>query len=248
MGGIAISKVNAHLRRLFLMSALAFMALLVQPYSAFASHESTYDVELTSCYGETQFDTAVAQSKAAFDSSKWAIVVGEEGWSDALAASGLAGALKCPILYSCIDELPAATTSELERLGVSDVLVLGGTAVVGSDVEAELASSFSVTRLAGVDGYETQMKIFDFGVESNLWSKDLLFVASGRSYYDALSVAPIAYAHRAPIFLVDDSLDFSQNQKEKLLEAAKLGYGKKIIVAGGVKVISEKAEGFMQFV
>lgn len=248
MPNASVSKFGAWFACAVLALAVSVATLLALPASAFASHEKTYSVELTSCYGETQIDTAVAQSKAAFDSSECAIIVGSKGWSDALAASGLAGALKCPILYSYVDELPDATLAELERLDVSEVLILGGAAVVSADVEADLGSSFAVTRLAGYDNYETQMKIFEYGKANNLWSKDLLFVTSGRSFYDALSVAPVAYAHKAPIFLVDSSLDFSQNQKRMLLEAAELGYGKTSIVVGGVKAVSEKAEGYMLFV
>lgn len=242
---------SAFASRLLASSAvlvLLAVALFLTPGEAFADYENTYDVQLSSCYGQTQIDTAVAQSKAAFDKSDWAIVVGDVGWSDALAASGLAGSLECPILYSYAEELPGQTKAELERLGVDKVLLLGGSAVVGPDVEAELSENYEVERLFGEDGYETQLAIFDYGRANNLWSKESLFITSGRTYYDALSVAPIAYAHKAPIFLVDDSLDFSQRQKETLLDAAELGYGEKCIVVGGVKAVSEKAEGFALFV
>lgn len=228
--------------------AAALLVLAVPPSSAFAAYEKTNSVSLTSCYGETQIDTAVAQSKAAFgEGSACAIIVGSKGWSDALAAAGLAGALDCPILYSYVDELPFATSSELRRLGVSEVLILGGEAVVSSEVEGLLSASYETRRIAGNDAYETQLEIFDFGRSEGLWSKDLLFVASGTSFYDALSVAPVAYVGKAPVFLIDGSLDFSQKQKTVLLDASAQGYGRKCVVVGGVKAVSEKAEGFALF-
>lgn len=234
-------------RRAF--AAVVLFVLAMIPSSAFADYEKTNDVELTSCYGETQIDTAVAQSEAAFEEgSSCVIVVGSKGWSDALAAAGLAGALDCPILYAYAEELPTATASEIERLGAGKVFILGGEAVVSSEVEDVLAASYEVQRIAGVDAYETQLRIFEFGMDEGLWSRDVLFVASGKTFYDALSIAPVAYAVKAPIFLVDGSLDFSQDQKETLLEASAQGYGRECIVVGGVKVVSEKAEGFASFV
>ena len=50
-------------------------------------------------------------------------------FADALSATGLAGALDCPILLTGRDSLPDATAGALSRLGVTRVVVVGGKAV-----------------------------------------------------------------------------------------------------------------------
>ena len=138
--------------------------------------------------------------------------MGSKGWSDALAASGLAGALDCPILYTDAKSLTGVTAKELSRLGVENVLVLGGTAAVSDGAFAQLGKSYSVQRLGGTSLYDTQMAIYEYGMANNLWAKDTLFVATGRSFADALSVAPVAYKQKAPIFLIDSSSDFTRSR------------------------------------
>lgn len=231
--------------------AVAFCALFGLSFAAPATahaYENDYNPTIQECYGDTQFDTSVEQSKQAFSSSDWAIVVGEKGWPDALSAAGLAGALHCPILYTYVDGLPSVTATELSRLGVKNVLVLGGTAVVGDSVKAQLAKSYSVERIGGYDQYETQLSIFEYGAQRNLWSKSMAFVATGTLFYDALSLAPAAYFERAPIFLVNDSCNFTEDQRVAMLAAAREGYFyDQRIIAGGTSVVSEEAEGFVSF-
>lgn len=239
-------------RRTMVVCAASFAAALLcfgfaAPTQAFA-YENSYSVTVDECYGTTQFDTAVKQSQEAFSQSDWAIIVGEKGWPDALSAAGLAGALDCPILYTQVDALPSVTLEELDRLGVHNVLLLGGTAVVGDAVEAGLRNSCDVERLGGYDQYETQLKIFEYGANRSLWAKDSLFVATGTSFADALSLAPVAYLKKAPLFLVDESLDFTEWQREALYAAACDGYfAGECVVAGGSRVVSENAEGFVSF-
>lgn len=229
-----------------ILCAVAAGAVAAKP--ACADENARAPASFSTVAGETQFDTAVAQSKAAFSSSKWAIVVGSKGWSDALAASGLAGALDCPILYTDAKSLTGVTAKELSRLGVENVLVLGGTAAVSDGAFAQLGKSYSVQRLGGTSLYDTQMAIYEYGMANNLWAKDTLFVATGRSFADALSVAPVAYKQKAPIFLIDSSSDFTDAQRASLLAGARLGYFKRTVIIGGTVVVDSKAEGFATFI
>lgn len=228
-----------------LVAAFFVMMIVCSSFPAFAyADENANSVSSKTYAGETRFDTAVEQSKAAFSNSEYAILVGSEGWPDALSVSGLSGALSCPILYSATDSLPSAISSEMDRLGVQKVLIVGGQGSVGSAVESSLQKKYQVVRLGGENRYETQSEIYEYGVQNSLWGSDFVFFANGESFPDALSVSAVAYAHKSPIFLT--SGDLSESQEGMLLSAADDGCLKgQAVVVGGESAISQKAEGFI---
>ena len=209
-------------------------------------------VAVKSFSGATMFETAVAEAKAAYPSSGTAILAGPgDSWVDALAGAGLAGALDCPILFTERTSLHAATKAALEQMGVKSVVVLGGTAAVSDAVVKEL-EGMGVSlkaRLGGSDCYDTQMKIYNYGLDNNLWGKDVVIFATGGHYGDALSASPVAFAKKAPIFLIDSSTkDLSEAQRQSLTQAAKNGYGTTVVIAGGTEAVSAAAAGTADFV
>ena len=194
--------------------------------------------------GETLFDTAAAQARAAYSASESAVIVGDAGWADALSATGLAGALDCPILFSGKDGLGNATASALRDLGVRKVVVVGGATMVSKGVLDELtAMGISSERVWGESYYDTQMEVYTRG--KDLWAQDCVIVASGTYFADALSAAPIAFAEKAPVFLVDEGKDLSAVQKEALVKHAKPANAVRTIIVGGHTVVSERTEGFL---
>ncbi len=226
--------------------AVALVAAIIgMAYPVYAhADENANSVSSKTYAGETRYDTAVEQSKAAFSKSEYAILVGAEGWPDALSVSGLSGALDCPILYSSADSLPSVTASEMDRLGVQKVLIIGGQGAIGGAVESSLRAKYQVERLGGEDRYETQSKVYEYGAQNNLWNSDFAFFANGESFPDALSVSSIAFAHKSPIFLM--SGDLSESQESMLLSAADSGFMKgQAVVVGGETAVSQKAEGFI---
>ena len=209
-------------------------------------------VAVRSFSGATMFETAVAEAKAAYPSSDTAILAGPgDSWVDALAGAGLAGALDCPILFTERTSLHAATKAALEQMGVKSVVVLGGTAAV-SDAVVEELKGMGVSlkaRLGGSDCYDTQMKIYNYGLDNNLWGKDMVIFATGGHYGDALSASPVAFAKRAPIFLIDSvTKDLGEAQRQSLAQAAKNGYGATVVIAGGTEAVSAAAAGTADFV
>ena len=198
--------------------------------------------------GATMFETAVAEAKAAYPSSDTAILAGPgDSWVDALAGAGLAGALDCPILFTERTSLHAATKAALEQMGVKSVVVLGGTAAV-SDAVVEELKGMGVSlkaRLGGSDCYDTQMKIYNYGLDNNLWASSMVIVATGGHYGDALSVSPVAFAKKAPIFLVQDG-NLPTAQKNALTAAYKHKRVSSAVIVGGTAAVSTQAAGFLR--
>jgi hypothetical protein len=105
------------------------------------------------------------------------------------------------VLLTQPTSLPASTASELARLGVSEVRVLGGSGAVSDSVVNSLVSSYTVTRVAGADRFATAAEIsksqFSPGVA-------VAYVATGLNFPDALAGTPPA-AVGGPILLVQKS-------------------------------------------
>ena len=196
--------------------------------------------------GYSMYETAVSQAKATYKKSKSAIIAGPGGaWVDALAAAGLA-ATKGPILFSEANAMNAASLQALKDLGVESVIIVGGPMAVGKGVEKDLENAGIKVeqRLGGTDCYDTQMKIYEYGLENGCWSGDLAIIATARWFGDALSVSPVAYKLKAPIFLVANNGNFNSAQKSAWKKAAADGKFKKVEAVGGPMVISQKAVDF----
>lgn len=225
--------------------ALAALLLCVAlPSRAFAVGASEYA-------GATMFETAAAEAKAAYPSgSSSAIIVGPgDAWIDALSAAGLA-ASKGPILFTDRGSLSGSTAQALKDLGVKSVVVVGGTAAVSDTVVSQLAAK-GVTleaRLGGADCYDTQMKVYEFGLDRGLWDPSEAIVATGGGFGDALSVSPVAFAKKAPIFLVEPGAALRDAQKQALVAGAEKGRFSHITAVGGKAVVSDMTLGFLEFV
>lgn len=191
---------------------------------------------ITTVGGPTRYETSALQALDGWSSSDWAIIACGETYADSICASGLAGALNCPILLTGVSYVPDVTSNVLAELGVKHVIVLGGTDVVSQGVESQLANitGGDVTRLAGPTRFETQMEVYRYGLNKGLWSTDAAVVSYGMNFADALAVSPLAYKLKAPVFYASGDGQLPAEQKAALASSAFSRY----IVTGGNDVVS----------
>ena len=243
------SQVSAFLRSAWIAFGLAAVIALVWvavflPSKALALGTSEYA-------GVDMFETAAAEARAAYpNGSASAILVGPgESWVDALSAAGLA-ASKGPILFTDRKSLSPATAGALADLKVKSVVVVGGTVAVSDSVVSQLSAKGIAleARLGGTDCYDTQMEVYNYGLERGLWDASMAIVATGDQFADALSVSPVAYAKKAPIFLVEQGSDMREPQKRALLKGAEQGRFSRVLAVGGTAVVSDFAYGFLELV
>lgn len=124
---------------------------------------------------------------------------------DALAAGPAAGLRGAPILLVQPGSIPAATRTELARLGPSRIYVVGGPNAVSEAVRTQLrqytdsGSSSSVPRLSGATRYGTAEAV------SRLFTgnRPSVLVATGANFPDALAAGPAATRLGVPILLVE---------------------------------------------
>jgi putative cell wall-binding protein/uncharacterized protein YlxW (UPF0749 family) len=148
--------------------------------------------------GNNRYETSIKTSTFGWSTSKYAVLATGDNFPDALSAAPLAKKYNAPLILTEKDYLRDDLSSELKRLKVSEVFLVGGTGVISTNVEQQLNSmGILTTRLAGSNRYETSVKIAE-----KLGSSDKIVVTTGEDYSDALSVSPIAAKMGMPIILV----------------------------------------------
>jgi putative cell wall-binding protein len=156
---------------------------------------------VTRLAGPDRYSTAVAISQASFAPNvPVAFIATGSSFPDALAGAAVAGRDGGPILLVTRDAIPTVVKAELTRLKPAKIIVLGGTGVVSTAVQAALDpyTTGPVTRLAGADRYATAVAISKASFTPGL---ETVFIATGTSFPDALAGAAVAGALGSPILL-----------------------------------------------
>ncbi len=163
------------------------------------------------------------------------IVATGDGYWDALAASGLAGRLDAPVLITPGGALAPQTRAELQRLRPARVYVMGGPLAVSDGCVGQIRQVCgNVTRVYGGGAQDTAVEIWKAG---SGWGRTAV-IATTNGYYDALSVAPYAFAKAAPIFLA--SPDSGLNAAT--VAALRAGGFSRVVIVGGALAVPAKVE------
>lgn len=185
--------------------------------------------------GVDRYATAAAVSSQAYGTEvPVAYIATGAGFPDALAAGPAAGRQGGPVLLTRRDELPGATTAELQRLRPARIVVLGGTAVISDAVAGALiglATTGSVTRISGADRYATAAAVSRASFAPEV---PVAYVATGRAFADALAGGTAAGRQGGPILLsLPESLPAATADELARLRPAR------IVVLGGTGAISD---------
>ena len=186
--------------------------------------------------GADRFATAAAVSAATFaKGTATAYVATGANFPDALVGGAAAARSGSPVLLTNPGSVPGSTEAELRRLAPGKIVVLGGTGVVSDAVVARLrtlATSGTVVRYAGLDRYATAIAISRATVAPGAAG---LFVATGRSFPDALVAVPAAARIGAALLLVPgDSVPSAVRTEAARIKPARLG------LLGGMGVLTER--------
>ena len=181
--------------------------------------------------GVDRINTAVEVSKKYYNSADTVIVANYEKFADSLSASALSKALKAPILLVQKDQLDSVVAQEIKRLGAKNVIVIGGEQSI--DKTKDSLSQYNIQTIAGSDRYKTSAKIAQEIIKRTGTTQAV--IASGETFADALTVAPLANKHNMPILLVQ------QNNIPKATQEV-LKQIDKVIIVGGEKTISKEVE------
>ncbi len=188
---------------------------------------------VTRIEGHNRYATAAELAVSRFEPGVQTVFLANGlDFPDAVAGGALAVAEEGPVLLTRADELPGSTAMALQDLAPERIVVLGGDGVVSDDVMDELEDyADDVERVAGLDRYRTAASI------SQQWeSSDIVLLASGMDYPDALSAAAAAGVEGAPVLLTRQHglPGATMNELERLDPST-------IFVIGGDAAVSDDA-------
>lgn len=155
--------------------------------------------EIHRAQGPDRFATSRAIAEYAFGTSgaSHAYIATGLNFPDALSASAAGAASGSPVILvnGTASSVDAATVTLLNDLGVTDVTVVGGTAVISPGIKNQLAA----TRLSGADRYETSLAIAQDAYPSGA---SRVLIATGLNFPDALAGSAWAGPAKAPLLIV----------------------------------------------
>ena len=213
-----------------------------RPTSPVANDTATNRPETGRIDGRDRIETAINISKQAYNKAKTVIVVRHDLFPDSMTASVLAKLKDAPILLNPTDKLDSRVGDEIKRLGVEEVIIVGGQNSVSENVREDLKAydaDKNVERIAGADRYGTS-EVVAKRVVGITGKKNTGVVASGQVFPDALSVGTFASRDGYPILLVKkDSVPSQIQNAIKDLEI------NKTYIAGGTNTISKSTEAML---
>ncbi len=192
--------------------------------------------------GDTRVDTAIAASVLAFpDGADVVVLATAMNWPDALGGGALAGVLDAPVLLTDTNVLPQSVVDEIERLGATKVVIIGGTGAVSANVENAIDNAIIVERIAGDDRYETAEAVAARVIaEQGAGFSGTALAATGADFADALAAAPLAAAQGWPLYLVDPVNGLTAASKTAL------GGMTQVVILGGEGAVSKPVFDYLE--
>lgn len=188
--------------------------------------------------GKNRFDTAAQIAAEVIDGAPvdTAVIVFGHNFPDALAAAPWAASQGYPILMVNTASIPAATQAFLTDNNIEHTYVVGGAGVISGEVFEALPNA---TRIAGNNRYGTSVQIASEGFDPYA-----VFIASGDSFSDALSLAALAAKYDGSLLLVKQNAIPESVAEFMAQYKAKISY---IFVAGGESVISTEVAQALEY-
>lgn len=195
--------------------------------------------------GLDRFETARLIAGELPESQEAYVVEGSDpdparGWPDAVSAGWLAARRGVPILLVPSDSLPDATRLALDERGVQQATIVGGTVAVSEDVQEAIENQGVATvRIAGPTRYDTSRAV---AAAAAVEGESKIYLATGRSFPDALTAGPVVAGEPLGLFLLVDgrALNGSPATAAELSDRAVTLRG--VVLVGGLAAITAEVE------
>lgn len=155
--------------------------------------------------GNDRYEVSRLVTRDAFEDvgSEIAYIATGATFPDALSASAAAGSVQAPVilLYGAASTLDAETKQLLLDLGVNEIRITGGPASVSPGIETALRQIPGVTTVTRLTG-EDRFIVSGATNRAAFTQADIVFIASGYTFPDALAGAPVAGALGAPLYVI----------------------------------------------
>ena len=189
--------------------------------------------------GVSRYSTAVKVSQRAYPNGAGTVMIASgTDFPDALAAGAAAGSSGAALLLTEPGQLLPEVTNEILRLKATKVVLLGGADRVSPTVEQAIAAavpSATVTRIAGVDRYETSRLI----AAAYFPKATSAYVVTGTGFADAVVAAALGGATKSPVILVDGA---ATSADRPTIDRLKQSGVTSITIAGSAATVSAGIE------
>lgn len=198
--------------------------------------KNTSQPRIKRIFGDNRYQTAIKSSQNLRNPCNLAFVASGESIVDALTVSYASAIFKIPVFLTSKNSIDTETVEEMKRLEVKQAVIIGGVNVVSENVANRLNNNgINVNRIYGKDRYDTAIQLIEDIKKSGKIDTNKIFLCSGNSYADALSIASVT-AKEGGIILLTDGNTLTGGTKAYITSEADV----KII--GGNAVISDKLE------
>ncbi|MFD5215763.1 cell wall-binding repeat-containing protein [Microbacterium sp. NPDC058345] len=206
-----------------------------EPMPAPGGQVTPFPAGSTRLAGVSRYETAIAVSRRYSPGVPALFVATGADFPDALSAAAAAARLGGPLLLTPPTSLAPAVRDEIRRLRPAKIYIAGAHGAVDGRVETTLRSIAPVRRLGGPSRYDTGAAI----VKAIFPSARHAFIATGRTFPDALAASGAAGATAAPVVLVDGAQKSLPLSTEALL--SNLGV-RSVTIVGGTGAVSTRIE------
>lgn len=153
--------------------------------------------------GKDRYKTATKVAEIIFEKTginkNYIGIANGENFPDALAASAYFSNTHIPLTLATKDALDPSLEEMIKERRIQTAILIGGDTQLDESI---LPYGTTPQRLSGKNRYSTSVKIAEDGYKGDL---KYIIIASGETYPDALSAAPLANALKAPILLTSKS-------------------------------------------
>jgi len=190
---------------------------------------------VTRIAGRNRYATAADIARNAFPGGAATVYLANgTAYPDAVAGGPVAALGNAPLLLTTASAIPSETRRALADLGANRVIILGGVNAVSDAVAADLATSYSVERIAGPTRDATAAAISASAFDAPV---DVVYVATEANFPDALVGGPAAYTGGGPILLTnpEDLSSATRSEIERLVPSM-------IVILGGPAAVGPAVE------
>ena len=209
------------------------------PAPAQLTDQVPFDPDFARIAGDGPVGTAVEVSREL--ASADTVVIGRvDDYADNLTGGVVAAGEDAPLLYTETGALSPATAAEIERLGASRAIIMGGTAAVSDAVLQELRGmGLTTERIAGANRFATAAaasRLVGAGTGT-------VYVAEGehaeatRGFPDPIAAAAQAGRRGEPVLLVNRS-----RLPQETIDALAALDPAEVVIVGGTAAVSAEVE------
>lgn len=201
------------------------------------------DISWHRIYGAAALDTMLSIVKQGdFPKGGCIVLATVDGYWDALTANGVAGLVDAPVVMTDSNTLSNQASQVIAMMKPRRIVICGGVKAISANVEKAAkqvaGAGVQVTRLWGDAADDTAIDVYKRGFaaasgdDGSAWSSTA-FLCTDNGYWDALSVASVAYAKHMPIFLTRDK---GTKVSAATIDVLKGGFSHVYVVGGSMAV------------